>query len=139
MAPSLTHGAAHLIESFGSDDLKARFIPKMVDGTWSGTMCLTEPDAGSNLAPLETIAYPEGEHFKIKGNKIFISWGDHDLAENIIHLVIARIEGAPAGVKGISLFVVPKMRVSPDGAVEGPNDVLCGGVEDKLGLHSSPT
>jgi len=139
MAPSLTHGAAHLIETFGSRGLKERFVPKMFEGTWAGTMCLTEPDAGSNLAGLQTTAYPQGGYYKIKGTKIFISWGDHDLAENIIHLVIARIDGAPPGVKGISLFVVPKMRVDPDGAIAGSNDVLCGGVEDKLGLHSSPT
>ena len=100
MAPSLTHGAAHLIESFGSEELKKRFVPKMFDGTWSGTMCLTEPDAGSNLAGIQTTAYPEGDHFKIKGSKIFISWGDHDLTDNIIHLVLARIDGAPEGVKG---------------------------------------
>lgn len=139
MAPSLTHGAAHLIESFGSDDLKARFVPKMYDGTWSGTMCLTEPNAGSNLAPLETIAYPEGEHFKIKGNKIFISWGEHNITENIIHLVLARIDGAPEGVRGISLFVVPKIRVLPDGSLGEPNDVICTGIEEKLGLKASPT
>lgn len=139
MAPSLTHGAAHLIESFGIKELKERFIPKMFDGTWAGTMCLTEADAGSNLAALQTTAYPAGDHYKIKGSKIFISWGDHNLTENIIHLVLARIEGAPAGVRGISLFVVPKMRLNPDGSIAGPNDVLCGGVEQKLGLHASPT
>jgi len=139
MAPSLTHGAAHLIETFGSRELKEHYVPKMFDGTWAGTMCLTEPDAGSNLAGLQTTAYPQGDHYKIKGTKIFISWGDHDLTENIIHLVIARIEGAPEGVKGISLFVVPKMRVNPDGSIEGSNNVLCGGLEEKLGLHSSPT
>jgi len=139
MAPSLTHGAAHLIESFGSPVLKERFIPKMFDGTWAGTMCLTEPDAGSNLAGIQTTAYPEGDHFKIMGSKIFISWGDHDLTENIIHLVLARIDGAPEGVKGISLFIVPKVRVEPDGALGDSNDVRCTGVEDKLGLHASPT
>jgi len=139
MAPSLTHGAAHLIESFGDRELKERFIPKMFDGTWAGTMCLTEADAGSNLAALQTTAYPAGDHYKIKGSKIFISWGDHNLTENIIHLVLARIDGAPEGVKGISLFVVPKMRMNPDGSIQRPNDVLCGGVEDKLGLHASPT
>ena len=139
MAPSLTHGAAHLIESFGDRELKERFIPKMFDGTWAGTMCLTEADAGSNLAALQTTAYPAGDHYKIKGSKIFISWGDHNLTENIIHLVLARIDGAPEGVKGISLFVVPKMRLNPDGSIQRPNDVLCGGVEDKLGLHASPT
>ena len=139
MAPSLTHGAAHLIESFATEDLKARFVPKMYDGTWSGTMCLTEPNAGSNLASLETTAYREGESFRIKGNKIFISWGDHDIAENIVHLVLARIDGAPEGIRGISLFIVPKVRVNPDGTLGQPNDVVCTGIEEKLGLHASPT
>ncbi len=139
MAPSLTHGAAHLIESFGTPALKALYVPKMFDGTWAGTMCLTEPDAGSNLAALQTTAYPEGDHFKIRGSKIFISWGDHDLTENIIHLVLARIDGAPEGVLGISLFVVPKMRVASDGSLMESNDVVCSGVEEKLGLHASPT
>lgn len=139
MAPSLTHGAAHLVESFGTKVLKETYVPKMFDGTWAGTMCLTEPNAGSNLAVLETMAYPEGDHYKIKGNKIFISWGEHDLAENIIHLVLARIEGEPEGIKGISLFVVPKMRVNPDGSAGEPNDVVCTGIEEKLGLHSSAT
>jgi alkylation response protein AidB-like acyl-CoA dehydrogenase len=139
MAPSLTHGAAHLIESFASDALKKTYVPKMFDGTWAGTMCLTEPDAGSNLAALQTTAYPEGDHFRIKGSKIFISWGDHDLTENIIHLLLARVEGAPPGVKGISLFIVPKVRVAADGSLTEPNDVFCTAVEDKLGLHASPT
>ena len=139
MAPSLTHGAAHLIESFGSRELKVRFIPRMFSGQWAGTMALTEPQAGSNLAAIRTAATPEGDHYRIKGSKIFISWGDHDLAENIIHLLLARIAGAPEGVKGISLFVVPKVRVNPDGTLGEPNDVLCGGVERKLGLHASPT
>ncbi len=139
MAPSLTHGAAHLIESFGRDEHKKLFVPKMFDGTWAGTMCLTEPDAGSNLASIQTTARREGDHFKITGSKIFISWGDHDLTENIIHLVIARIEGAPQGVKGISLFIAPKRRVEPDGSLGRPNDVVCTGVEKKMGLHGSPT
>lgn len=139
MAPSLTHGAAHLVENFGTRELAETYVPKMFDGTWAGTMCLTEPNAGSNLAALETIAYPEGDHFKIKGNKIFISWGEHDLAENIIHLVLAHIEGEPEGVKGISLFVVPKVRVNADGTLAEPNDVVCTGIEEKLGLHASAT
>jgi alkylation response protein AidB-like acyl-CoA dehydrogenase len=139
MAPSLTHGAAHLIESFGSRELKERFIPNMFSGQWAGTMALTEPQAGSNLAAIRTSAVPEGDLYRIKGSKIFISWGDHDLAENIIHLLLARIEGAPEGVKGISLFVVPKIRINPDGTLGEPNDVICGGVEKKLGLHASPT
>ncbi|MEJ2166750.1 MAG: acyl-CoA dehydrogenase, partial [Desulfobacterales bacterium] len=139
MAPSLTHGAAHLIESFGTDEQKQRFIPNMFNGTWAGTMCLTEPDAGSNLAALQTTAFPVGDHYKIKGSKIFISWGEHNLADNIVHLVLARIQGAPAGVKGISLFIVPKIRVNRDGSLGDTNDVICTAVEEKLGLHASPT
>lgn len=139
MAPSLTHGAAHLIENFGTPELRERFIPRMFGGEWAGTMALTESDAGSNLAAIRTTAKREGDHFKIKGNKIFISWGDHDLAENIIHLVLARIEGAPEGIGGISLFIVPKFRILPDGSVGESNDVVCSGVEKKLGLHASPT
>ena len=102
-------------------------------------MCLTEPQAGSSLAPVRTKAIRDGDHFKIKGTKIFISWGEHDLTDNIIHLVLARMENAPAGVKGISLFVVPKIRVRDDGSLGEPNDVLCAGVEHKLGIHGSPT
>jgi alkylation response protein AidB-like acyl-CoA dehydrogenase len=139
MAPSLTHGAAHLIESFGVEAQKRLFVPKMFEGTWAGTMCLTEPEAGSNLAGLQTTAFPESDYYKIKGTKIFISWGDHDLTENIIHLLLARIEGSPPGIKGISLFIVPKIRVNPDGSLGRPNDVVCGGIENKLGLHASPT
>jgi alkylation response protein AidB-like acyl-CoA dehydrogenase len=139
MAPSLTHGAAHLIESFAADSLKKKYIPRMFDGTWAGTMCLTEADAGSNLAALQTTAYRQGDHYRIKGSKIFISWGDHDLTENIIHLLLARIQGAPSGVKGISLFIVPKVRVEADGSLGKPNDVICTAVEEKLGLHASPT
>ena len=139
MAPSLTHGAGHLIESFAAEDLKARFVPKMYGGQWSGTMCLTEPQAGSNLSDTRTTAYRDGDHFRIKGRKIFISWGEHDLTENIVHLILARIKGAPSGVKGISLFIVPKIRVRPDGTLGEPNDVVCVGIEKKLGLHASPT
>ncbi len=139
MAPSLTHGAAHLIESFGSEDIKQRFVPRMFGGDWAGTMCLTESNAGSNLADLQTTAFREGDHFKIKGTKVFISWGEHDLTDNIIHLVLARIDGAPEGVRGISLFVVPKIRVNADGSLGEPNDVVCGSIEEKLGLHASPT
>lgn len=139
MAPSLTHGAAHLIESFATEELKERFVPRMYGGEWSGTMALTEPNAGSDLSTTQTTAYPEGEHFKIRGSKLFISWGDHDIADNIIHLILARIDGAPEGVRGISLFIVPKIRVNPDGSLGEPNDVICTGVEKKLGLHASPT
>jgi alkylation response protein AidB-like acyl-CoA dehydrogenase len=139
ITPSLTHGAAHLIEAFASDELKERFVSKMYGGVWAGTMCLTEPNAGSNLAAVRTVAVPEGDHFKIKGNKIFISSGDHDIADNIIHLLLARIQGAPEGIKGISLFIVPKIRVNPDGSLGEGNDVVCTAVEKKLGLHASPT
>jgi alkylation response protein AidB-like acyl-CoA dehydrogenase len=139
MAPSLTSGAAHLIESFATHELKRLYVPRMYDGTWSGTMCLTEPDAGSNLAEIQTTAFREDDHFRIKGSKIFISWGEHDIADNIIHLVLAHIEGAPPGVQGISLFIVPKYRLNPDGTPGRPNDVVCTRIEDKLGLHASPT
>ena len=139
MAPSLTHGAAHLIESFAAEPLKRLYVPRMFQGDWTGTMCLTEPDAGSSLAGIQTTAYPEGDHYRIKGSKIFISWGDHDLTENIIHLLLARVEGAPEGVRGISLFIVPKIRVRADGSLGESNDVICERVEEKLGLHASPT
>jgi len=139
MAPSLTHGAAHLIERFGNEELTSQFVLKMYEGQWAGTMALTESNAGSNLAAIKTTAYPEGNYFKIKGSKTFISWGDHDLTSNIIHLLLARIQGAPEGIKGISLFVVPKMRVNLDGSIGDPNDVICTAVEKKLGLHASPT
>jgi 3-(methylthio)propanoyl-CoA dehydrogenase len=139
MAPSLTHGAAHLIENFAAENLKKLFVPRMFGGEWAGTMCLTESDAGSNLASIRTAAYPEGDHYRIKGSKIFISWGDHDLTENIVHLVLARMEGAPEGVRGISLFVVPKIKVKPDGSLGESNDIVCERVEEKLGLHASPT
>ncbi len=139
MAPSLTHGAAHLIESFGTDELKDTYLRKMYTGQWAGTMCLTEADAGSNLANTQTMAFPQGDHYKIVGTKVFISWGNHDLTDNIIHLVLARIEGAPEGIRGISLFVVPKMRLNPDGSTGESNDVYCSSIEKKLGLHASPT
>ncbi|MBU0992949.1 MAG: acyl-CoA dehydrogenase [Proteobacteria bacterium] len=139
MAPGLTRGSAHLIESFAKTPLKKRFVPKMLEGIWAGTMCLTEPQAGSNLADITATAVRDGDHFRIKGEKIFISWGDHDMTENIIHLVLARIAGAPSGVKGISLFIVPKNNVDQNGMIEGPNDVFCSGIEEKMGIHASPT
>ncbi len=139
MAPSLTHGAAHLIETFAGEELKERFVPKCYAGDWSGTMCLTEPDAGSNLGNIRTSAARHGDQFKIKGIKTFISWGEHDLTENIVHLVLARINGAPGGVKGLSLFIVPKIRVNDDASLGPENDVRCINIEKKLGLHASPT
>ena len=137
--PSLTHGAGHLIEAFGTERLKNLFVPRMYGGEWSGAMALTEPDAGSNLAALQTSARSEGDHFKIKGNKIFITYGVNDVAANNINLVLARIEGAPEGIHGISLFVVPKIRVNEDGTLGDDNDVRCQRVEQKMGIRGAPT
>ncbi len=136
--PGLTSGAANLIITFGSDDLKKYYIPKMFTGEWQGTMALTEPDAGSSLSDIKTKGVPTGEGFYLmKGQKIFISAGTHDGADNIINLMLARIEGAPAGVKGISLFVVPKLRGDGNGGLIS-NDVTCAGIEHKLGYRGSP-
>jgi len=139
MSATLTHGAGHLIESCASEDLKELFVPKMYGGEWAGTMCLTEANAGSDLGSIKTTAFRNGDHFKIKGTKMFVSWGDHDLTENIIHMVLARVEGAPEGLRGLSLFIVPKIRICPEGSLGEPNDVICGGAESKMGLHASPT
>lgn len=136
----LTRGAAHLIETFGSDALKAVYCEKMYTGAWTGTMCLTEAGAGSDLGALTTKAVPQEDGtYLISGEKIFITSGDHELTPNIIHAVLARTPGAPAGPKGLSLFVVPKVRVKPDGSLGEPNDVACAGIEHKLGIHGSPT
>jgi alkylation response protein AidB-like acyl-CoA dehydrogenase len=132
----LSTGAAHLIEAFGSDDLKARYMTPLYEGRFTGTMALTEPHAGSSLADVATRATPAGGHFLLSGSKIFISGGDHDLAENIVHLVLARIDGAPAGIKGVSLFVVPKRRLT-DGRLE-PNDVTISGLVHKIGWRCLP-
>jgi len=135
----LSTGAAHLIEAFGSDDLKARYMTPLYEGRFSGTMALTEPHAGSSLADVTTRATratPAGDHFLLSGAKIFISGGDHDLTENIVHLVLARIDGAPAGIKGVSLFVVPKRRVTDGGLA--PNDVRISGLVHKIGWRCLP-
>jgi alkylation response protein AidB-like acyl-CoA dehydrogenase len=136
----LTSGAAGLIQTFGDDKLKEMFLPKMMDGSWAGTMCLTEPTAGSDVGDILSKAYPTDNPriFKIKGQKIFITGGDNDFTENIIHLYLARVEGARPGTKGISLFVVPKYWVNEDGTLED-NDVQTTGVEHKLGQHGSCT
>jgi acyl-CoA dehydrogenase len=139
LCPMLTQGATEAIDLCGSTAQKELFLPKMVSGQWTGTMDLTEPQAGSDLAQIRTRAVPDGEHFRLFGQKIFITWGDHDCAENIIHMVLARIEGAPAGVKGVSLFIVPKVLVSADGALGERNEVRCISIEHKLGIHASPT
>jgi acyl-CoA dehydrogenase len=139
LCPMLTHGAVHALELSGTPQQKRKFLPKMVSGEWTGTMNLTEPQAGSDLAQIRTRAVPEGDHYRLFGQKIFITWGDHDCTTNIIHMVLGRIEGAPAGVRGISLFIVPKVLVNDDGTLGKPNDVRCVSIEHKLGIHASPT
>jgi alkylation response protein AidB-like acyl-CoA dehydrogenase len=138
--PGLTHGAGRLIETFGTDKQKKLFLKKMFTGQWTGTMLLTEPEAGSDLGPMATSAVKNDDGtYSITGNKIFISSGEHDLAENIIHPALARIEGAPHGTKGISLFLVPKIWVNDDGSLGEPNDVVCTGIEEKMGIHGNGT
>lgn len=139
LCPLLTQGAVDALLSHGSDELKQRFLPKMVEGVWSGTMNLTEPQAGTDLAAIRTRAVPEGDHYLITGQKIFITYGEHDLTENIVHLVLARLPDAPPGVKGISLFLVPKFMPEPNGDPGERNDVRCISLEEKLGIHASPT
>ena len=130
MYPGLTQGAIAALLTHGSDAIKAKYLPKMTEGTWTGTMNLTEPHCGTDLGLLRTKASPQPDgSYKISGTKIFISAGEHDLSENIIHLVLARIDGAPEGTKGISLFVVPKVMVNDDGALGAANAVSCGSIE----------
>lgn len=140
MYASLTHGAGKLIETFGNAEQKKRFLKKIFSGEWTGTMLLTEPAAGSDVGALTTTATPNSDGtYSIVGNKIFISGGEHDLADNIVHPVLARIEGAPAGTAGISLFIVPKIWVNDDGSLGEPNDVVCTGIEEKMGIHGNST
>jgi acyl-CoA dehydrogenase len=140
LCPMLTRGATEAIELRGSDTLQRTYLPKMVSGEWAGTMNLTEPQAGSDLAAVRTRAVPQGDGtYRLHGQKIFITYGEHDLTENIIHLVLARTPDAPEGVKGISLFVVPKFLVNADGSIGPRNDVRCVSIEHKLGIHASPT
>ncbi len=139
LCPMLTHGAVHALEVCGSDSQKQLFLPNMISGRWTGTMNLTEPQAGSDLGLIRTRAVPEGDHYRLFGQKIFITWGDHDYTENIVHMVLARIEGAPPGVRGISLFIVPKRLVNSDGTLGANNEVRCVSIEHKLGIHASPT
>lgn len=138
-APLLNQGAIEAIELCGSDEQKTRYIPKLVSGEWTGTMCLTEPQAGSDLAAVRTKALPEENHYRITGQKIFITFGEHDLAANIVHLVLARLPDAPEGTKGISLFIVPKFLGHADGSLGERNDVECAGIEHKMGLGGNPT
>jgi alkylation response protein AidB-like acyl-CoA dehydrogenase len=139
MYPGLTHGAARLLQLFGTPEMQELYLEKMFSGQWGGTMCLTEPGAGSDVGNLTTkaIRRPDGS-FNIVGNKIFISSGMHDLTENIIHMVLARIEGGPKGTKGISIFLVPRLRFDENGNL-APNDVHCAGIEHKMGIHGSAT
>ncbi|MEW6264354.1 MAG: acyl-CoA dehydrogenase [Thermodesulfobacteriota bacterium] len=142
--PGLASGAGRVIENFGTDEDRTMFVEKMYTGVWGGTMCLTEANAGSDVGWLRTKAAPDPSAsdprvYKIEGTKCFITSGEHDLTENIIHLVLARIEGALPGTKGISLFIVPKIWVNPDGSLGEPNDVFCSGIEHKMGIHASAT
>lgn len=140
LCPLLTQGAIDALHAGGSDELKARYLPRMVSGEWTGTMNLTEPQAGSDLGPISTRAERRDDGtYRIFGTKIFITYGDHDLTDNIVHLVLARLPDAPEGTRGISLFLVPKRLVHEDGTLGGENDVACAGLEHKLGIHGSPT
>jgi butyryl-CoA dehydrogenase len=140
MYPGLTHGAYKAIHAHGTDALKARYLPNMVSGEWSGTMCLTEPHCGTDLGLCRTKAVPQADgSYKVTGTKIFISAGDHDLTDNVIHLVLARTPDAPKGIKGISLFLVPKFLVNEDGSVGAANGVSCGSIEHKMGIKASAT
>jgi len=139
LCPLLTQGAIEALLLCGSDYLKKTFLAKMVSGEWTGTMNLTEPQAGSDLALLRAKAVREGDHYRISGQKIFITYGEHDLTDNIVHLVLARTPDAPEGVKGISLFVVPKFLVKADGSLGERNSAVCASIEHKLGIHASPT
>ncbi|MCJ8517570.1 alkylation response protein AidB-like acyl-CoA dehydrogenase [Pseudorhizobium tarimense] len=140
LAPTLTMGAIESLHKHGSDELKATYLEKLVSGEWTGTMNLTEPHAGSDLGVLKTRAERRDDgSYRIFGQKIYITWGEHDAADNIIHLVLARLPNAPAGTRGISLFLVPKFLVKEDGSLGARNDVFCHSIEHKLGIHGSPT
>ena len=140
MYPGLSHGAYEALAAHGSDEQKKTYLPKIVTGEWTGTMCLTEPQCGTDLGMLRTKAEPQADGtYKLTGNKIFISAGEHDMAANIIHLVLARLPDAPKGSKGISLFAVPKFNVNADGSLGSRNPIYCGGLEHKMGIHGNAT
>ena len=139
LCPMLTHAAIEALSAHGSEALRQTYLEKMVSGEWTGTMNLTEPQAGSDLAAVRTRAVSEGDHYLLTGRKIFITWGDQDMTDNIVHMVLARIPDAPEGVRGISLFLVPKFLVHDDGSIGERNDVATVSVEHKLGIHGSPT
>ena len=135
----LTQGQIYALEKYASPEQKANYIPAMAEGRWTGTMNLTEPQAGSDLAAIRSMATPEGDHYRITGQKIYITYGEHDMSENIIHLLLARTPDAPAGSKGISVFIVPKYLTNPDGSLGEANDITCVSIEKKLGIKGSPT
>jgi alkylation response protein AidB-like acyl-CoA dehydrogenase len=139
ICPLLTAGGIDALSAHASDTLKDKYLPSLVTGKWTATMNLTEPQSGSDLSMLQTRAEPEGDYFRIRGQKIFITWGEHDMAENILHLVLAPMIGAPAGNRGLSLFLVPKFLVNEKGALAERNDLRVVSTEDKLGIHASPT
>ena len=139
LCPLLTQGAVEAITLNANEELKQRYLPKLISGEWSGTMNLTEGDAGTDVGSLKTRATPNGDHYLIRGQKIYITWGEHDMAENIIHLVLARLPDAPPGIKGISLFLVPKILVNNDGTLGKPNDLKALSIEHKIGIHACPT
>jgi alkylation response protein AidB-like acyl-CoA dehydrogenase len=140
MYPGLTHGAYAALATHGTDEQKRTYLPKMTSGEWTGTMCLTEAHCGTDLGLMRTKAEPQPDgSYRITGNKIFISAGEHDMAQNIIHLVLARLPDAPPGIKGVSLFIVPKFRVNKDGGVGERNAIYCGGLEHKMGIHGNAT
>ena len=140
MYPGLTHGAYAALHTHGTDEQKKTYLHKMTSGEWTGTMCLTEPHCGTDLGLMRTKAEPQADgSYKITGNKIFISAGEHDLADNIIHLVLARLPDAPPGIKGVSLFIVPKFMVNGDGSLGARNGIYCGGIEHKMGIKASAT
>ena len=139
MYPGLSHGAYEALVAHGTDWQKKVYLPKLVSGEWTGTMCLTEPHCGTDLGLLRSKAEPDGDSYLISGEKIFISAGEHNMVDNIVHLVLARLPDAPAGSKGISLFAVPKFNVDADGNIGERNGIYCGGLEHKMGIHSNAT
>ncbi|RZI78632.1 MAG: acyl-CoA dehydrogenase, partial [Rubrivivax sp.] len=140
MYPGLTHGAYAALHTYGTDEQKKTYLPKMTSGEWTGTMCLTEAHCGTDLGLMRTKAEPQPDGtYKLTGNKIFISAGEHDMAENIVHLVLARLPDAPPGIKGVSLFIVPKYHVKADGSIGERNAIHCGGLEHKMGIHGNAT
>ncbi|MEY4910858.1 MAG: hypothetical protein RL761_521, partial [Pseudomonadota bacterium] len=140
MYPGLTHGAHAALHAHGTDEQKKTYLKKMTSGEWTGTMCLTEPHCGTDLGLMRTKAEPQPDgSYRITGNKIFISAGEHDMTDNIIHLVLARLPDAPPGIKGVSLFIVPKFMVNADGSLGERNGIYCGGLEHKMGIHGNAT